>query len=80
MERDEAREVKEFCRVRAIGQKELIRYLLTEEKLGRTEAILAQCYQCCGGYAAGKYSCKTPSCPLYPYMPYKDHHFPEVKE
>lgn len=41
------------------------------EKLHRTDAILAYCYDCMGFYEDGRMDCNCPKCPLYPWMPYK---------
>lgn len=42
------------------------------EEITRKEAMLAQCYHCCGGYEDGPYDCMEAICPLYTYMPYRD--------
>ena len=56
---------------RAKGQKELIKHL-DGENLTRAKGILANCYDCMGGYTDGKYSCKISDCPLYQWMPYRE--------
>ena len=45
---------------------------LDGKRLTRKEAMLANCYQCMGGYEGGKQDCLGESCPLYQYYPYKD--------
>ena len=40
------------------------------EPLSPMQAIRSQCYLCLCGYSGGKVDCKTPACPLYPFMPY----------
>lgn len=57
--------------IRAKGKKEMIDYL-KGKRLTRSRAILANCYDCMGGYTDGKYSCRMHYCPLYPWMPYKN--------
>lgn len=42
------------------------------EDITRKEAIIAQCYHCCGGYEGGPYDCMSATCPLYSFMPYRD--------
>jgi hypothetical protein len=58
-------------KVRARGAKELKKHL-SGGKLTQRQAILATCYECCGGYADGKIDCFIQTCPLYPWMPYKE--------
>jgi len=57
--------------IRAKGREELQRHL-DGRKLTHRQAILANCYECVGGYVDGKRSCHIPRCPLYPFMPYRD--------
>jgi Zn-finger protein len=33
--------------------------------------IMAKCYDCTGFYKDGREDCNTPTCPLYPLMPYR---------
>jgi len=40
-------------------------------KLTYRGAILAKCFECCGGYADGRYDCGSSECPLIPFMPYR---------
>ena len=64
--------------VKAIGRTEFEKYSKKYEPLSRTNAILAKCYECNGGYVDGKFDCEVIACPLYPFMPYKSRH--EVME
>jgi len=54
------------------GKNELLDFLKGKE-ITRAEAMLAMCYQCCGGYegSEGGYDCQGKYCPLYLYMPFK---------
>jgi len=56
--------------LKAAGYKELKKYM-SGKKLTRKEAILAKCYDCCGGYVDGRFDCECENCPLYDYMPYR---------
>lgn len=40
-------------------------------KLTFKQAILAKCFDCCGGYVDGLDDCGVKGCPLYPFMPYR---------
>ena len=55
--------------VQAQGRRELIKHL-EGGKLNKGQALKAFCYECLGFYQDGKIDCETPSCPLYPWMPY----------
>ncbi len=55
----------------APGKKYLIKHL-DGDKLSRSEAMGAKCYECLGYLADGKQDCKIPTCPMYDYRPYKD--------
>lgn len=55
----------------ARGQKELLKHL-SGQKLTFKQAIYARCYDCMNYFSDGKNDCKIPSCPLYPFMPYKE--------
>ena len=55
---------------KAIGYKE-IRAYKSGKRLKMKELIWAKCYDCMCGYMDGLEDCKNPSCPLYPYMPYR---------
>lgn len=35
------------------------------------EAILAKCASCMAYYADGRQDCHIPTCPLYPFQPYR---------
>ena len=62
------------------GKAYLLRYL-KGEKLTQRQAILANCCSCLCGYVDGRYSCEDADCPLFPYMPYRNHKRPvEVEE
>jgi len=39
--------------------------------LTRAEAMCAKCADCMADYADGRADCKVPTCPLYPWMPYR---------
>ena len=61
--------------VKAIGEKWLEEYRAGEHRERRdyTARIRAKCYECTEGYALGKKSCgEENTCPLYPFMPYKN--------
>lgn len=55
----------------AQGKKELLKHL-DGKKLTLRQAVAAQCYSCTGYYADGKVDCGMLSCPLHPFMPYKN--------
>lgn len=57
--------------IMAKGRGDLEKYL-QDRRLGFPAAIKAKCYDCSGGYADGKTDCQIESCPLYPWMPYRD--------
>ncbi len=57
--------------INAKGRLELIRHL-EGGKNTPASAIRAKCYECMGYYADGKKDCKVPTCPLYPFMPYRE--------
>ncbi len=63
------RDINQFG-IKAKGRKELLAYLNGQE-ISKKAAILAKCYDCCGGYCDGRHDCVIPSCSLYPYMPYR---------
>lgn len=48
------------------------------KKPTRKQAILAKCHECCGYYTDGKFDCEVRKCPLYEYMPYREHE-PELE-
>ena len=53
------------------GHRDYLDYLNGEE-LGRSATMRAKCYDCMGGYdQAG--DCMVAACPLYPWMPYREH-------
>ena len=43
------------------------------ETLTRTEAMKAKCYECMGYFLDGAMDCEVKTCPMYQYMPYKNH-------
>jgi len=49
----------------------LLKQHLAGKRLIRSEAMLAKCAECMGGYADGRVDCKCPECPLYTYAPYR---------
>jgi len=55
----------------ARGQKEILKHL-SGQKLTFKQAIYAKCYDCMNYFSDGKIDCKIPSCPLYPFMAYKE--------
>lgn len=52
------------------GKKEYVSYL-KGKKLSKEDTIIAQCYSCCNGYDKNTFDCRSITCPLYPYFPYK---------
>ena len=56
---------------KAKGRGELVRHR-RGERLTLKEAVLANCYECMGGYTDGLCDCEIPDCPLYQFMPYKE--------
>jgi hypothetical protein len=57
--------------ITARGKQELIRHL-KGDRLTMKQAILANCYDCMGGYGDGKTDCRIPGCPLYRFMSYRE--------
>jgi len=55
----------------AKGKKELVAHMEGRPQ-SKGQALLAKCYDCMGYYSDGKTDCCIISCPLYPYMPYKE--------
>ena len=53
----------------ARGKQELIKHL-SGQRLTQRQAILAKCFDCCGGYADGRQDCRCTRCSLYPFMPF----------
>ena len=56
---------------RAKGKREFEKFK-KGEKLTYKQSVLAKCYDCTCFYADGKVDCKAKSCPLHPYMPFKN--------
>lgn len=52
------------------GNSFLLKYLQGGE-LTRDQAIRAKCADCCGYYVDGRMDCEVPTCPLYPFSPYR---------
>ena len=65
---DSIKDVQRFG-IRAKGRTERIKFL-EGKSLTRAEAMLANCYECTGGYADGARDCKIENCSMYHYMPY----------
>lgn len=57
--------------VSAKGKEKLIGYY-EGKQLPLKASIEAKCYECMNGYSDGKVDCVMPSCPLYPFMPYRE--------
>ena len=47
------------------------RYLAGED-VGRKNSIQSMCFCCSDYYRDGRADCQHPTCPLYPYMPYRE--------
>lgn len=56
------------------GQKEYAKFL-KGERLTYRQAILAQCF-ICNGEEEAAVDCKSKTCPLYPYHPYRSNSKP----
>jgi hypothetical protein len=52
------------------GRRELIAHY-QGKTLTRAQAMLGVCYDCLGYFSDGANDCEQPSCPLYPWMPYR---------
>jgi hypothetical protein len=52
------------------GKTKLLKYLCGDT-LTRDGAIKSHCCDCMGYYVDGKFSCETPMCSLFPFMPYR---------
>ncbi len=61
------------------GKNALLKYL-KGESIHRSAAIKAKCFECCGYYGDGRVDCNIPTCPLYPFMPYKNKNVDEEIE
>ena len=66
---DKIKRIEELARRK--GKKELLMFL-KGEKISKSQAILAKCYECMGYYIDGGTDCCVKSCPLYTFMPFKD--------
>lgn len=49
-----------------------LREYLSGRRLTSRQSIIAKCADCSCYYADGRGDCKVPTCPLYPYMPYRE--------
>ncbi len=56
---------------KAQGKTEMLKHL-SDTPLTLKQAVLAHCYYCTVGFNAGKVDCRTPDCPLHPFMPYRE--------
>jgi hypothetical protein len=65
---DSIKDVENFG-IRAKGQAERIKFL-EGKPLTRAQAMVAHCYDCCGGFCDGVRDCEIENCSLYPFMPY----------
>jgi hypothetical protein len=61
----------ELERAKHTTGRELLSQYLNNEQIGRAEAVVAKCCDCMGYYADGLLDCENPTCPLYPWMPYR---------
>lgn len=52
------------------GKAELGKHL-QGKKIAPRGAMRAKCYECMGFYVDGAVDCGIPTCPLYPFMPYR---------
>ena len=70
--RERARLIKEIEAngLNARGKKELIAHL-KGEKIKRSAAMRAQCYQCMGYFTDGREECIIETCPMYEYRSFK---------
>lgn len=66
---DKIKRIEELARRK--GKTELLMFL-KGEKISKSQAILAKCYECMGYYIDGGTDCCVKSCPLYTFMPFKD--------
>jgi hypothetical protein len=57
--------------IMAKGKKELLSHL-EGRNVTQKQSIMAMCYDCMGYYADGKQDCVVTSCPLHPFMPYRE--------
>lgn len=53
------------------GRNELLKHL-NGERTTLKQAVKAKCYECMGYFEDGKSDCKIETCPLYPWMVYKE--------
>jgi len=55
----------------AQGKRELIKHL-SGEQISLRQSVKAKCYDCMGYYTDGKKDCGIKTCPLYPWMAFKE--------
>lgn len=53
------------------GKTNLLKYM-KGDVLTQRQVILAKCCECMGYYIDGRECCGIQTCPLYPFMPYKN--------
>lgn len=53
------------------GRKEILAHL-NGETMSARQAIKAKCYDCMGYFEDGRQDCKIVTCPIYPWMPYRE--------
>jgi hypothetical protein len=66
---DSVQDIKKFGK-KAQGRSERIKFI-EGKPLTRGQAILAQCYECTGGYVDGARDCQIRTCSLYAFHPYR---------
>lgn len=57
--------------VASTGKTQYGRYI-AGERLTQRQAILAKCFECTNGFADGRRDCLVMTCPLHPFMPYRE--------
>jgi len=63
--------LEEIAETPKSGGKTLMMKYLKGQKLSASQSIKAQCYCCNGYHIDGLSDCESPTCPLYPFMPYR---------
>jgi hypothetical protein len=53
--------------------------MMAGKKLTRSQAMLAKCCDCMGGYVDGRNDCQIHGCPMYPWMPYRQNRGSKAK-
>lgn len=64
------KDIEEFA-PKSRGKTLMIKFL-KGERLSPSQAMKAQCFCCNGYYIDGLEDCEDHTCPIYPYMPYKN--------